>query len=56
MAANLAIEAAFDFGDVLDVIDVAMRQEQQFKIDTPLFEPFTRALGRVAKTPPQNAS
>ena len=28
MAADLAIEPAFDFGDVLDVIDVAVRQQQ----------------------------
>ena len=26
---DLAIEAAFDFGDVLDVVDVTMSEEQQ---------------------------
>ena len=52
MATDLAIEAAFDLGDVLDVIDVAMREQEQFQIDTARMDPFAGALRRVEQNPP----
>ena len=52
MATDLAIEAAFDLGHVLDVIDVAMREQQQFQIDTTRMDPVAGALRRIEKNPP----
>jgi hypothetical protein len=46
-ATDLAIESPFDSGDILDVIDVAVREQKQLQIDTALFKPRTGAIGRV---------
>jgi len=51
MATDLAIEAAFDLGDVLDVIDVAMREQEQFQIDAARMDPLARALRRIKEDP-----
>src|SRR5438477_8718009 len=51
MATDLAIEAAFDLGDVLDVIDVTMREQEQFQIDTARMDPFAGALRRIEQDP-----
>src|SRR5438477_3846580 len=47
MTADLAAETAFDSGDVLNVIDVAVGQEQQREIGLLGFKPFAGALGRI---------
>ena len=47
MTADLAAETAFDLGDVLNVIDVAVGQEQQLEIDLLGFKPFADPLGRI---------
>ena len=47
MAANLAIEAMFNLGGILNVIDVAMGQEQHFWVDTTGRQPVACALWRI---------
>jgi hypothetical protein len=47
MATDLAIEAAFDFGDILDVVDVTVRQKEKLEIDLFRFKPFARPLRRI---------
>ena len=42
---------AFDPGNILDVIDMSVRQEQKFEVDTKRTHPFASALGRVEENP-----
>ena len=49
MTADLAIEAALERGHVLDVIDVAMREQKKFEINTLRSDPVAGPLGRIEK-------
>jgi hypothetical protein len=51
VATDWAIEAAFDFSDVLDVIDMSMREQQKFWIEMARFEPIASAIGRIKQNP-----
>ena len=51
MATDLAFEAALDFGHILDVIDVAVSQEEQLRLGIARLEPIARALRRIEKNP-----
>lgn len=51
MAPNLAIEALLDAGHVLDVIDVAVCEKEQFQIDTARIDPIAGALRRIEEDP-----
>ena len=42
---------AFNSGNILDVIDVPMRQEQKFRLDFKRAHPFASALRRVKENP-----
>jgi len=44
-------ELALDPGNILDVIDMSMRQQQKFEIDLKRTHPFASALGRVEENP-----
>src|SRR5437667_353462 len=46
---DLAIKLAFDPGNILDVIDVSVRQKQKFESDIKRTRPFAGALWRVEK-------
>src|SRR5207237_10855166 len=52
MTTNRAFKVIFDFGDVLDVIDVAVGQQQHLKIDLSRFDPVARALSRINENQP----
>jgi hypothetical protein len=51
MTADGTAELAFNFGNILDVIDVAVGQKQKFEIDRARTQPFASALGRVEENP-----
>jgi len=51
MTTDLATERAFNFRNILDVIDMAVSQEQQFRLDIRRGEPVTRAVRRVEENP-----
>src|ERR1700719_1610132 len=51
MTTDSATEASFDFGDVLDVVDMPVRQEQEFKIDVVRLDPLAGAVRRVEQNP-----
>lgn len=51
MTSDGTVELALDPGNVLDVIDVTVRQEQKFEIDTKRTHPSASALGRVEENP-----
>jgi hypothetical protein len=51
MTTDLASKAAFDFGYVWNVIEVAMRQEQKLGIDFPGGQPIASSIGCVEKNP-----
>ena len=51
MTTDPATEASFDFGNVLDVVDMSVRQEQEFKIDIVQLDPLAGAVGRVEQNP-----
>ena len=51
MTSDGTAELALDPGNVLDVIDVTVRQEQEFEIDAERTHPFASALGRVEENP-----
>ena len=51
MTSDGTTELALDPGNVLDVIDMSVRQEQKFEIDTKRTHPFASALGRVEENP-----
>ena len=51
MTADGTTELTLDPGNVLDVIDMSVRQEQKFEIDTKRTHPFASALGRVEENP-----
>ena len=51
MTSDGTTELALDPGNVLHVIDVSMREEQKFEIDTERTHPFACALGRVEENP-----
>ena len=51
MTTDLATEPAFNFRNILDVIDMAVSQEQQFRLDVRRDEPVTGAVRRVEKNP-----
>jgi len=44
-------ELPLDSGNILDVIDMPVRQEQKFEIDTKRTHPFASALGRIEENP-----
>ena len=45
------IKLAFNPGNILDVIDMPMCEEQKFEIDTKRTQPFASAFGRVEENP-----
>src|SRR5207244_7336962 len=47
MATNLAIEAMFNLGDILNVIDVAVGQQQHVWLEPTRLEPVACALRRI---------
>jgi hypothetical protein len=51
MATNLAPKLAFNPGNILDMIDVPVRQEQKFRLNLKRARPFASALGRVEQNP-----
>ena len=51
MTADETIKLALDLGDVLHMIDVPMRQEQEFEIGLQRTHPFASALWRVEENP-----
>src|SRR5256885_223750 len=51
MTTNRAFKVIFDFGDVLDVIDVAVGQQQHLKIDLSRLDPIAGALRRIKENP-----
>ena len=51
MTPDWTIKPALDPGNILDVIDMSVRQEQEFQIDTKRMRPFASPLGRVEKNP-----
>ena len=51
MTADLAIEAALDLGDVLDVVDVAVGEQQHPKVATSRFKPIAGPLRGVEQNP-----
>ena len=51
MTADWTTELALNPGNVLDVIDVSVRQQQQFEIGIERTHPFASALGRVEEDP-----
>src|SRR6516225_6200169 len=51
MTANGTAELALEPGNILDVIDMSVRQEQKFEIGVQRTHPFASALGRVEENP-----
>ena len=51
MTADGTTELALDPGNILDVVDMPVRQEQEFEIGVQRTHPFTSALGCVEKNP-----
>ena len=51
MTSDLGVKLAFNLGNVLNVIDVPVRQEQKFGMDTKGTDPFARTLRCVEKDP-----
>jgi len=51
VTADLAFEAIFDFGGVLDVIDVAVGKQQHFQIDTAGVDPVASTFRRIKENP-----
>ena len=52
MTPDWAVELALDLRNVLDVIDVPVRQQQEFEIDFERAEPFAGTLRCVEQDPP----
>jgi hypothetical protein len=52
MTANLATKALFNLGNVLDVINMSVGEEQQFEIDPTRINPVASAIGRIEQNPP----
>ncbi len=52
MTTDRATEAAFDFGDLGDVIEMAMGQQEKFWIDTARSDPIASTVRRVEQNPP----
>jgi hypothetical protein len=48
---NWTTEPALNRGDILNVIDVSMREEQEFWLDLKRAHPFASALRRVEENP-----
>jgi hypothetical protein len=51
MASNWAVEPAFGFRDIWDVIEVSMREEEKFYIDLASLEPLARSIGCIKENP-----
>ena len=51
VTADGTTELALDPGNILHMIDVPVRQEQEFEIDSKRTHPFASALGRVEENP-----
>ena len=51
VTSDLAVKLAFNFGNVLDVVDVPMCQQQQFGMDIERADPFARTLRCVEQDP-----
>ena len=51
MTANLATKLPLHCGDVLNMVDVAMRQEKEFQIDIAGADPIASPLGRIEQNP-----
>ena len=51
MTADGTAELALDPCNILDVVDMPVRQEQEFEVDTKRTHPFVSALRRVEKNP-----
>ena len=51
MATYRTTKAAFDFGHIRDVIEMAMREQQKVWIDTARFQPGASSIGGVEKNP-----
>ena len=51
MTPDWTTELALDPGNILDVIDMPVCEEQKFEIDTKRKRPFAGALGRVEENP-----
>ena len=51
VAANWTCKLAFNPGNILDVIDMSVCQEQKFRLDPKRTHPFASALGRVEENP-----
>ena len=52
VTSDLRTKLAFDPRNVLDMIDVAVGQQQKFRMDIERADPFTRTLGCVEQYPP----
>jgi len=51
MTSDLGVKLAFNSGNVLNVIDVPVRQQQKFGMDIKGTHPFARTLGCVEQDP-----
>jgi hypothetical protein len=51
MTTDWATEAALDFGDLGDVIEMAMGQQEKFWIDTARSDPIASTVRRVEENP-----
>ena len=51
VTSDLAVKLAFNFGNVLDVVDVPMCQQQQFGMDIERADPLARTLRCVEQDP-----
>jgi hypothetical protein len=51
MTTDLASKAVFDFGYVRNVIEMAVRKEQELWIDIPRDQPIASSVGGVEKNP-----